>query len=240
MMVRDNRKLKGYEAERKEAIEWIAMLSTRSNFLSPGVGKSTAQFPVTPADVAHAIASSNDKLGAAVAVSMACQRPAEWPVVHELGYPLLCSQLTQQLAMPGVIAGARRFRARIVLYDAFASIATGYRRAMDKSAAEAKIQARAYRFIHKTATSLLQSAANAAAADAVRYLFSRMDRPAPEESESAYKAPWVAAASEPARQDSAPMTADLQALLWLMDETHRRRDREIIRGILTLGPRHDG
>lgn len=235
MMVRDNRKLKGYEAERKEAIEWIAMLSTRSNFLSPGVGKSTAQFPVTPADVAHAIASSNDKLGTAVAVSMACQRPAEWPVVHELGYPLLCSQLTQQLAMPGVIAGARRFRARIVLYDAFASIATGYRRAMDKCAAEAGIQANAYRFIHKTATSLLQSAANAAAADAVRFLFSNLASSACHTSAPADEPLPGENASKPCRQDSG-----IESLLWLIDETQRRRDREIIRGILTLRPRHDG
>ena len=190
---------------------------------------------MTPADVSHAIGTAGNKLGAAVAVSMACQRPVEWPVVHELGYPLLCDQLTHQRAMPGVIGGARRFRARIVLYDAFVLIATGCRRAVDKCAAEAGIQANAYRFIHKTATSLLQSAANAAAADAVRFLFSNLASSACHTSAPADEPLPGENASKPCRQDSG-----IEYLLWLIDETQRRRDREIIRGILTLRPRHDG
>lgn len=161
-----------YTRDRPEPIEVLAKLAGRSNYLVPTEGRSTAAPAMTSLDVAHAIASAPEKLGAAMGLAIACQRPNEWGRVHELGYPRLLHELTHQRAFPGVVAGPLRFRARIGLRDAFSYlIAPTQAPPVKRLAASAGIDEHAYRFIYRQATGFLQAAANTAAAQACVYLF---------------------------------------------------------------------
>lgn len=165
-------RLDPYTTERREPMELLARLAGRSNYLVPTQGHSTAASRLTTLDVAHAIGTSAEKLGATVALAIACQRPWDWPVVHAAAYPRLLDDLREQRSHPGIVDGGLKFRARIVLYDAFHDLVRpAARRRWRDAIDESGVPDRAYRFIHKTATGLLQAAANSASRDACVFLF---------------------------------------------------------------------
>lgn len=173
----------GRDDGRKEPLEWLAMLAGKSNYMIPVEGRSTAAPAITSLDVAHAIASAEDKVGAAVGLAVACQRPQLWMKVHEDALDRLREQLERQHLYPGVVAGERRFRARLVLRDAFDDLVFPARRVSYANAIErirdalgagrAPMSREVYAFIHKSATGMLQAASATAAGQACRFLFAR-------------------------------------------------------------------
>lgn len=169
-MTMSRRQLDPYTRERREPMELLARLAGGTTFLSAGAGRGGPT--LTALDVAYAVAASPEKLGAAVANAIVCQRPQDWPIIHELGYPRMLADLRQQQALPGVVTGALSFRARITLCDAFHDLVLPRQRRKWKQAIEdSGVPERAYRFLHKTATGLLQAWANTAARDACSFLF---------------------------------------------------------------------
>lgn len=163
-----------YEAKaRREPLEILAILAGRSNYMVPVEGRSTTGPSLTPMDVAHALAASPEKLGAAMGLAIACQRRTEWPRVNSLSYPRLIEELEHQRARPGVIAGALRFRVRLVLWDAYQNLIAPTKRLPMKLAAKmVEMDEGAYRFLHKHITGFLYAAACTAAVDAIKFLFS--------------------------------------------------------------------
>lgn len=162
---------KAHSNDRPEPIEILARMAGRTSFRTPKTPGATA-VPVTPLDIAHAIATVPDKLGAAMAMAMACQRPVEWPRVEELGHPRLLAHLRRQKESPGIVDGANVFRARIALFDAFQDlISPALARPLSAAARAARMRRQQYRWLLNEAAAFLEAAANTAAADAVRYLF---------------------------------------------------------------------
>lgn len=167
------RRLDPHTKDRPEPIEIMARMAGRSNFPVPRTPQSSNTISVTPLDIAHAAASVQDKLGAAVAMAMACQRPMEWPRVERLGHGYVLHHLRAQRRYPGIVDGHNTYRARIALYDAFHTLVNpASRMKLNDAAAAAKMRRDHYRYLIRETTALLEARANTAARDAVTYLFS--------------------------------------------------------------------
>lgn len=166
------RRLDPYTNERRAPMELLARLAGSTNYLVPTEGRSTAESRMTPLDVAHAIGSARDKFGSTVALAMACQRLADWPAVHQAGFPMLLARVDERSDIPGVVDGALRFRALIVLHDAFEDLVLPQRRRKWRVAIEESgVPDRAYRYLHREATALMEESANSASRDACTFLF---------------------------------------------------------------------
>lgn len=242
------RKLDPFTRESRSPLEILAMLAGRTNFTTPVEGKSTKEPGLTALDVAHAISTSEEKLGAAVGLAVACQRPGEWPTVHALGYPRLLSEFQRQRDMPGVVAGAKQFRVHIVLRDAFHDLIHPLQRQSYRAAAkENGVDPAAYRFMHQLATAkLYDEYAAVAAGDACRFLFAPMakDYSGPSlvlvdgaGAVNVMRARTVQALADVLAMSSAPMPK-LDAL-WLLEEMLTPGARQRTLGMLTFaGRRH--
>jgi hypothetical protein len=172
---RHRRRLDPFTKEERSALEILAMLAGRTNYTVPTEGKSTKGPGLTALDVAHAISASSEKLGAAIGLAVACQRDWDAGMVQELGYERLLREFHRQRAMPGVAAGALRYRVRLVLADAFRDLIWPQQRPSYRAAAKNRgIQAEIYRFMHRYATGKLDEYANTAAKDACTFLFAPM------------------------------------------------------------------
>lgn len=157
-----------YTTERPQPLEVLARMAGRTNFVVPDVRR--AAMALTPDDVGHALGTSPDKLGHAMAMAVACQFVNQWKNIHELGIPRLERCLKPSFAH--AITGERSYRARIVLHDAFWALVEPHRRGwLAHSARTAHLRRSLYIEIRDAAMAMLESAANTAAADAVRYLF---------------------------------------------------------------------
>ena len=165
-------KLDPYTQERRGALEILAMLAGRTSYTIPTQGRSTKEPGVTAIDVAHAIGASPEKLGASVGLAVACQRESEWPTVHELAYEPLLWDMRHQKMFPRVVAGALKYRLRVVLYDAFHDLIRPQRQPPYRVAAVERMMAEnAYRFLHQQISRYLDARAETAASDACRFLF---------------------------------------------------------------------
>lgn len=170
-MRRGARRLDPHSTARPEPIEILARMAGRTSFCTPKTPGASA-VPVTPLDIAHAIATVPDKLGAAMAMAMACQRPSEWPRVEELGRPRLLRHLRGQREYAGIVEGPLVYRARIGLFDAFHDLVAPARaRSVRAAARAARMRLEQYRWLLNESAAFLEAAANTAAADAVRFLF---------------------------------------------------------------------
>lgn len=168
---RSIRRLDPHSNDRPEPIEILARMNGRTSFRTPRAPGGSTAVPVTQADISHAIGTVKDKLGASMAMAMACQRHVEWARVEELGHPKLVRHLQHQ-DRGDLIAGPYRFRARIALWDAFHDlIAPAAARPLHVAAKTARMRREEYRWLLNQTMSYLEEAANTAAASAVRYLF---------------------------------------------------------------------
>lgn len=228
---------KAHSSDRPEPIEILARMAGRTNFRTPKTPGAMA-VPVTPLDIAHAIATVPDKLGAAMAMAMACQRSAEWPLVEELGLPQLLAHIRRQRVHPGIVDGANVFRARIALWDAFHDlVAPAQTRPLNLAARGARMRRQQYRWLLNEAAAFLEAAANTAAADAVRFLFALavLDYPLAGSVRAVSVAStgeiliWTSVAMGRADGDGAGVAVDLEALC---EEVLRARGRSP--GILSL------
>lgn len=179
-------RLDPHTKDRPEPIEILARMAGRSNFLTPKTtARATNTIPVTPLDIAHAIGvvssgcafpdreRTPNPLGASMAMAMACQRQAEWPRIELHGRPRLLHHLRSQRQHTGLVEGPNTYRARIGLFDAFHDLVLpAQRRHLGEAAKHAHMRKDLYRYLLNESIAFLEAAANTAAADAVRYLFS--------------------------------------------------------------------
>lgn len=170
--LRSRPSLDPHTSDRPTPIEILARMAGRTTFRTPrDPGASTAF--VTPLDIAHALATSTDKLGAAMAMAMACQRPRDWPRVEELAHGVFTALVRKQPSHAALVEPPYTYRVRVALFDAFGDlIAPARHRNLGAAARDAKMRRNVYLWLLRQAMSMLEDAANSAAADAVRYLFS--------------------------------------------------------------------
>lgn len=227
------RGLDPYTRDRRTPIEVLSMLAGRSNFTmrSDWFGARSGQ-PITALDVAHALAASRDKLGAAMGFSIACQRADHWPIVHRLGYARVLRDLTTQRDAPGAVDGAHRYRARMVLFDAFVRLIGSARRQSIRDAARlARVREVIYRILLRRATAILEDAAASAAADACRFLFANDSSPTPVTSATEVVPADGAVGGEGAMsQDLWTWSNEVECLFWHIGASRGR----MVDGVLTL------
>lgn len=228
MMRRTPRRLDPHTREKREPLEILARLAGRTTFVLRG--DPTGATPITPLDVAHAIAASEDRLGAAMGMAIACQRPVEWPLVHQLGLPRLLVDLESQRKMPGIVDGHRRFRARLALREAFDRlVAPAAKHSTIRETALAwHCDARACKFLIRSATYILEDAANTAASDACAYLFALYIAAAPVDESEPFSARAVFA---PRRRPPVGLRTQDEFIAWLIAELDGARERTP--GVLT-------
>lgn len=221
------RRLDPHTRDRRQPLEILARLAGRSTFvLRAGAPGGT---PITALDVAHALATADDPLGQAVGMAMACQRPLDWPLVHRLGYPRLLRDLQTQRERPGIVAGARRYRARLALYDGFRTLlAPHHDLQLESGAAECRCAPATYAWLVRRAAAMLEHAASSAAADACRFLFAAEQR-APEPVPVTQPEGCPAPAAEPADTAPQPVMIDREELaLRLLQRERRPRARPVL------------
>lgn len=172
------RKLDPYSSEPRDALEWLSLLAGPRGMVDPGVGRSTRP-GITPLDVAQALSMSGDRLGETLAMAIACQQPEHWRRIEDLAYLQFTALMDGSARGERMIAGARRFRARAVLRDAFQGLMAPARGVVMSAAAKAlRMRVSDYAWLHKQASSWMEWRARQAAADMKRALFGPEDLPA--------------------------------------------------------------
>lgn len=159
---------------RREPLEILAVLAGRTSYRVPTEGHSTADPSITAIDIAHALGRAPNKVGAHMALAIACQRENELPRIHELLYAPLLRELRAQRHMPGVVAGPLKYRIRLVLSEAFQDVLRPNPRRPLKPVAKALcMNESALRFLHRHISAKMESEAADAASFASTFLFSR-------------------------------------------------------------------
>lgn len=103
----------------REPLEVLSRLAGASAWKEPSVGRSTKGRPIGVDDIAHALGFVSDPLAQRLALAVACQTDAEWLEIQRLAYPRILAQLQGGHLTRAMVRGYRRYRIRIVLYDAF-------------------------------------------------------------------------------------------------------------------------
>lgn len=170
----EKKELDTHTTEKREPLEILAMLAGRTTYRVPTEGRSTIEPGVTAIDVAHALGAAPNKAGAHMALAIACQRENELGNITHLVYPSLLKELRNQRHFPGVVAGPKKYRIRLVLPEAFKDVLHPHpRRPLKPVAKRVMMNEAAFRFLHRHISAYLESEAAAAAKFASTYLFSR-------------------------------------------------------------------
>lgn len=160
--------------ERREPLEILATLAGSTTYRVPTEGRSTVEPGITAIDIAHALGAAPNKAGAHMALAIACQRKHELATITQLVYPSLLRELRDQRHFPGVVAGPKKYRIRLVLPEAFRDVLHPHpRRPLKPVAKSVQMNESAFRFLHRHIAAFLESEAADAARFASTYLFSR-------------------------------------------------------------------
>nr|GAT43705.1 predicted protein [Mycena chlorophos] len=154
--------------DRPEPMEILARLAGNTSFRLPSSGGRAS---VTNEDVAHALGCVQDRLAQMLALAIATGSTKEWPSIQRLAAPRLLSQLQADRRTRSLVAGFNRYRARLVLHDAFHDLVCGRTLSWREAARLCRMAQQPYRDLHGAVTGFLQTEAVAAAHAAARALF---------------------------------------------------------------------
>lgn len=161
-----------YKGDRRTPLEVLSRLAGGTTYRTPdGVG-STRSRGIGIDDLAHALGFVRDPLAQRLALAFACGSDAEWPAIHDLAAPPLLRTLQGSHNTRRLVAGSAKYRARLVLHDAFHDIALCRppRHARD-GGARLKMTPRDYRTLYKATAGFLETVAEAGAYWACQALF---------------------------------------------------------------------
>ena len=157
----------------REALEVLARLAGGTTFKDPGIGRAS-RVSLGTDDVAHALGRVKDPLEQRLALAMACQTAAEWPAIQELAHEPLLRDLQGSMKTRALVAGPRRFRARMVLHIVFHDLALlRPARPWAEGARVLRMRRQDYQTLYEATRGFIVTRAGAAAHEACRFLFGK-------------------------------------------------------------------
>lgn len=164
------RRLDPWTTERPGPLELLARLAGTTSFRIPQGGGSGS---ITTEDIAKALGYVHSTHSQMIAFALATGHTNEWPKIQEMVFPVLISQLLADRRTRHLVAGANRFRARLLLYDAFHDL-TSFREANWRQAAKrCHMRQQTYKELYLAVAGFLRTEAVGAAHTAMTILFSR-------------------------------------------------------------------
>jgi hypothetical protein len=160
-----------WTTERPEPMELLARLAGDTAFrVEIGGGTPT----LTTQDIAHALGCVKGDRAKVIALAIATRNKHAWPEVHRLSYGPLISQLLADRKTRHLVAGADKFRARLILYDAFHDLVAWRDANWKQGAVRYGMTQRDYKILYYAIVGFLRTDAIAAAHAAIkRKLFGR-------------------------------------------------------------------
>jgi hypothetical protein len=165
----------GRVADKDEArtpMEVLSRLAGGTTYRTPEAGRSTRRAGAGVDDLAHALGFVKDPLDQRLALALACHTDAEWEAIHELAHAPLLRDLLGSHNTRKLVAGAKKYRVRLVLHDVFHDLALQRpTRHTKESAEKVKMQARDYRALYKSIAGFVETHAQAGASVACNALY---------------------------------------------------------------------
>lgn len=161
-------------------------LAGRTSYVTPSAGGRGGVQRGGAIDIAHALGvaargtkwktyargGDDGRLGAALAMAMACPALANLEALEALGVPRITSELEGTWRYGVLIAGAKRYRVRVVLADVLAHMIHRPRAVPVNEAARAvRMRRSTYNTLYRYIDADLRALAQTVAADACDYLF---------------------------------------------------------------------
>jgi hypothetical protein len=167
------RRAMAYVDAGKTPLELLSRLAGGTTYRTPDTGRSTRTGGAGVDDLAHALGFVTDPLEQRLALALACRTDAEWPQVQELATPQLRRMLLASHQTRAMVAGAMRYRIRLVLHDVFHDLALARPpRLPRQSAKRLQMPVRDYKAMYKAIAGFVETRAHAGAHEAIRALFS--------------------------------------------------------------------
>jgi hypothetical protein len=148
----------------RDPLELIARLAGGTTFTEPSVGRGTSHAYVTSETIAGALGYVKDPLAQRLAMAMACQTTQEWRHVQQLARPRVLAHLRGSYKTRHLVRGYKRFRAQLVLFDAFHDLALKRAVSWRDAAANANMREEDYRLLYQHTAAYLESLARTGAA----------------------------------------------------------------------------
>jgi hypothetical protein len=137
--------------------------------LPQGGGRAT----LTNEDIAHALGTVKCRRAQMITMAIAIGDPRDWAKIQELAYPKLIRELLADRKTRQLVAGANKFRARLVLHDAFHDMVE-WRQANWRTASQRCVMRQAdYKDLYRAVSGFLRTEAAGAAHTAMIHLFNR-------------------------------------------------------------------
>jgi hypothetical protein len=158
--------------ERRTPLEILSRLAGSTTFKEPTVGRSTRGHSITNEDIAAALGYVKDPLQQRLALALACQTDAEWPAIRRLASAKLVRQLLGSHATRSLVAGKLRYRASVVLHEAFHDLALlRDPRPTPEGAQRLDMPPRDYRKLYRVVAGFIETLAQEGARTAVDALY---------------------------------------------------------------------
>lgn len=148
----------------RDPLELIARLAGGTTFTEPSIGRGTSYAYVTSETIAGALGYVRDPLAQCLAMAMACQTTKEWRHVQQLARPRVLAHLRGSYKTRHLVQGFKRFRAQIVLFDAFHDLALKRPISWREAAMNASMREEDYRLLYQHTAAYLESLARTGAA----------------------------------------------------------------------------
>lgn len=157
----------------REALEVLARLAGGTTFKDQAGGR-TSRLSIGTDDVAHALGRVREPLSQRLALALACQTTAEWSSIQALAHGPLLAELEGNIKTRALVAGHRRFRARMVLHIVFHDLAQLRRPGPWAEGAKVlRMRRHDYQTLYESIRGFIITKAGAAAHEACRFLFGR-------------------------------------------------------------------
>lgn len=154
--------------ERPDPLEILSRLAGNTTFRLPSSG---GRANITIDDISHALGCVDDELASLLALAIATGNRKNWAKIHRLAYPKLIGQLLADRRTRLLVSGANRFRARLLMYDAFRDLLAPRDVSWAESAKLCRMKQATYRQLHHAVTGFLRTEAVEAAYQACSILF---------------------------------------------------------------------
>lgn len=162
------RRLDPWTTDRPGPLEILARLAGTTSFRLPqGGGKGS----ITNEDIQHALATVKPLRAQLIALAIATGNAKHWSDIQRLAYPRLINELLGDCHTRPLVSGANKFRARLLLYDAFHDMVAWRAASWREASLRCGMQQRAYKDLHHAVSGFLRTEAAGAAHSAICRLF---------------------------------------------------------------------